>query len=301
MIAERTKVWGAMLAVSTVWGSTWLAIKLGLESVPPFLSAGVRFAVAAVLLYVILRVRGQSIPFTRDARRVYLALGVLSFSIPFALVYWGQQFLPSSLGSILFAAYPFWVALFQYFMLGEERMNPYKVGGIVLGFIGVAVIFWGDVAVDNPMVLVGMSTIVVSTILQAYVLILIKKEGESISPIAMNFVGMLVGTVLLLALSAVAESGLPVRWTPTAIGSILYLSVIGSVLTFVSYYWLLKRIDAVYLSLTSFVNPIVAVLLGAVVLGERLAPIVYAGSGLVLVGILVANAKALYEKLRSAR
>jgi drug/metabolite transporter (DMT)-like permease len=99
----------------------------------------------------------------------------------------------------------------------------------------------------------------------------------------------------------VVEAGRPVRWDLTAIGSILYLGVIGSVLTFVSYYWLLKRIDAVYLSLTSFVNPIVAVLLGALVLGEKLAPIVYAGSALVLLGILVANAKALYEKLRSAQ
>jgi drug/metabolite transporter (DMT)-like permease len=165
----------------------------------------------------------------------------------------------------------------------------------------VAVIFGGDALVSDPSVLIGMSAIVVSTILQAYVLILIKRDAEGINTVSMNFAGMVIGMVLLLGLSLAVETEQAVEWTPLAIGSVLYLSVIGSVVTFVSYYWLLRRVDAVYLSLTSFINPIIAVLLGAAVLGERLEPAVYGGSVLVLLGILVANAKALYAHLRPAR
>jgi drug/metabolite transporter (DMT)-like permease len=298
MIAERTKVWMAFTVVSTVWGSTWLAIKLGLQSVPPFLAAGVRFAIASFLLYVIIRLRGYPLPFGPVPRKIYAALGVLSFGIPFALSYWGQQFLPSALGSILFAAYPFWVALFQFFMLEGERPDVWKIAGIALGFAGVAVIFWGDALVADPRVLIGMLCIVISTILQAYVLLLIKREAQGINTVSMNFVGMLIGMVMLLGLSLAFESDRTVEWTATAIGSVAYLSVVGSVLTFVSYYWLLKRVDAVYLSLTSFINPIIAVLLGAAVLNERLEPAVYGGSILVLAGILLANAKAFYARLR---
>jgi len=300
MHSERAKIWAAFVVVSTVWGSTWLAIKLGLQSVPPFLAAGVRFAVASALLYAIMRLRGYPLATGRGPRKVYAALGILSFGIPFALSYWGQQYLPSALGSILFAAYPFWVALFQFAMLKDDPPDLYKVGGIVLGFAGVAVIFGGDPLAGEPLALIGMLAIVISTILQAYVLILIKRDAEGINTVSMNFAGMVIGMVMLIALSLAFETGSDVQWTATAVGSVAYLSIVGSVLTFVSYYWLLKRVDAVYLSLTSFINPVVAVVLGAIVLGERLGPAAYGGSVLVLAGILLANAKAMYARLRPA-
>ena len=142
--SDRLKIILAFLAVSTIWGSTWLAIKLGLKTVPPFLSAGLRFVLASTILLTIVRVREGSIPKTREARIVYASMGLLSFTIPFALVYWGTQFIPSALGSILFAAYPFWVALFSILLLPNERMNAYKAAGIAIGFIGLVVVFSRD-------------------------------------------------------------------------------------------------------------------------------------------------------------
>jgi drug/metabolite transporter (DMT)-like permease len=147
----------------------------------------------------------------------------------------------------------------------------------------------------------GISAILVSVVLQSYVLVLLKREAQEISTFAMNFVGMTIGAVLLLGLSVVAERSQPVHWNGVALGSIAYLAVVGSVITFVTYYWLLKRVDPVYLSLTSFINPVVAMVLGAVVLGEGLAPVVAVGSALVLLGILVANGNSLYAKIRSVR
>jgi drug/metabolite transporter (DMT)-like permease len=113
----------------------------------------------------------------------------------------------------------------------------------------------------------------------------------------MNFVGMAMGGLLLLLLSVTLESGTPAVWSASGAASLLYLSLVGSVLTFVTYYWLLKRIEAVYLSLSSFINPLVAVAIGAVVLGERLPSSVFTGAALVLLGMIIANGKALYAKV----
>jgi drug/metabolite transporter (DMT)-like permease len=295
---ERIRLWISFLIVSSVWGSTWIAIKIGLESIPPFLGAGVRFVISCALLGMIVKWRKLPIPFTADAKKTYLSMGILTFSAPFALVYWGQQFIPSALGSILFAAFPFWVALFSHFMLSNEKLNFYTLAGMVCGFLGVFIIFWRDVQVSDSRALLGMSAIMFSVVIQAISLIQVKKWGEKVDPIVMNFVGMLIGMVALLVLGWIVESSQPIVWTTASILSVLYLSVVGSVIAFIAYYWLLKRIDPVYLSLTSFVNPVVAVVLGAAVLGERLSASVFVGAVLVLMGILVANWRGLYAKVR---
>lgn len=286
--------------VSTVWGSTWLGIKLSLEYLPPFLSAGIRFVVASLLLLVIMRWRGLRVTFGREALITYFAIGVLSFSIPFALVYWGEQFIPSSLGSILFGAFPFTVGLCMHFFSEDERMDGFKIAGTVIGFIGITVIFAPGLSWTGRDGMLGMAAVILSMVLQAYALVPIKKHGAKISPIVMNFVGMSMSAVFLLLLSLIFERGAPVTWNAVSVGSVLYLAVVGSVVAFVTYYWLLKHLEAVYLSLSSFINPIIAVILGAVVLGETLASTVAVGTIFVLAGILATNGRALLFKIRSA-
>ena len=296
--SDRLKIVLAFLAVSTIWGSTWLAIKLGLQTVPPFLAAGLRFVLASSVLLMVVRVREGSIPKTREAKIVYVTMGFLSFTLPFGLVYWGMPYIPSALASILFAAYPFWVALFSYFLLPNERMTVYKAAGIAIGFAGLVLVFSRDLEWSGSSSLPGMVAVLTSAALQGFSLIVVKKYGQPISPFAMNGVGMGIGAVSLLALAFLFEPVGSAVWTSQAVLSILYLALVGSVVTFVSYYWLLKRTDAVYLSLTSFINPIVAVLLGVAVMGERLGPTVLTGAALVLLGIVVANGKALAARIR---
>jgi drug/metabolite transporter (DMT)-like permease len=298
MEKERVRIWVAFVIVCTVWGSTWMTIKIGLESIPPFFAAGVRFVIAAVLLFLIIRLRGVALPFDRNAWRVYLALGIPGYAIPFALVYWGQQYIPSALSSILFAAFPFWVAMFSHVLLTDAKLDFYKIGGIVVGFAGLLVIFARDVHWSGIEGLWGMCAVLLSTALGGFSLVVVKKYGMSISPFSLNFVAMGMTAILLLGLSVMVEKGADVVWNTPAIASVLYLAVISSVLTFVVYFWLLKKVEAVYLSLTTFVSPIIAILLGATFMGERMATTVYIGAGLVLSGILFANGGYLYAKVR---
>ncbi len=297
MNSPRIGVWIGFIAISLIWGSTWLAIKIGLGSVPPFLGVGIRFLLAAAILLVIIRWRKVQIPWTREQRVLYIGLIVLSYSIPFALVYWAELYIPSGLGSILFASYPFWVAILSQMFLTSERLTFFKVAGIVLGFSGLLIIFSRDIHWTDSYGLWAMSAILLSTVMQAVSTIIVKKHGQSANPFAMNFVGMSFGGALLFLFGLTTESLSDIHWDATAIGSIAYLAVFGSVIAFVTYHWLLKRIEAVYLSLTTFINPIVAVILGALILNEELVASVYIGASFVLAGILVANGKYFYEKI----
>jgi drug/metabolite transporter (DMT)-like permease len=298
--SERIRIYIAFATACLVWGSTWLAIKVGLSGVPPFLGAGLRFFIASIILYVIVKARRIEIPMTSDAKKIYVVLIVLSYTIPFAFVYWAEQYIPTGLASILFAGYPFWVAICSQIMLKDELLNVFKVSGIVLGFIGLLVIFAGDVHIADSRALAAMLMIIANAIMQAYSLVLVKKIGQPISPFAFNAVSMFYSGVALIGLSFALEPHDNIVWNAASVGSILYLSTIGSVVVFVAYFWLLKRVQAVFISLISFVTPIVAIILGAIVLGEKLDPNVFVGAALVLAGLLVANGKSFYTKISEA-
>jgi drug/metabolite transporter (DMT)-like permease len=298
MTGERIRVILGFILISTVWGSTWLAIKVGVENAPPLMSAGLRFLIASVVLYALLRVQKLEIPGDPDARKLYLIMGLVSYAVPFAITYWAEQYVDSGLSCILFAAFPFWVAVFSHLWLKDEKLTGFTLAGVMLGLAGIVVIFAGDVKTGSVMTGLGMAGLVVSTIMQAFSLIQIKKLGHHISPIVMNFVSMSIAAGVLLAASLASERWAGMTWSSDAVFSTLYLALVGSVLTFVTYYWLLKRVAPVYLSLSSFINPIVAVILGAAVRGETLGASVAFGASLVMVGILVANGRQLYERFR---
>ena len=295
---ERFRVYLSYVLICTIWGSTWLVIKIGLETMTPLLAAGCRFLVASILLFTLITVRGVTVPLKKNDRLFYCIVALTSFSIPFALVYWGEQFIPSGLTSIIFAIYPFTVAFFSFLFIPSEKPTVWKLAGIALGFAGVFEIFSNDVHTSGPNAFWGMGAVLLSAILQGYSVIVIKKHGHSIHPFAITFVPMLIGAFLLLASSVVFEDVSHVRFTSGAVASILYLGVFGSVATFVSYFWLLKRVEAVLLSLTSFITPIIAVILGVTILGEELSPRTFLGSACVLGGIAIANSEELQKFLR---
>jgi len=298
MVTEKVRVITGFVVISIIWGSTWLGIKIGLESIPPFYAVAIRFSLAALILALIVRIRGEKLPFDRNAIVLYLTLGVLSFSFPFALVYWGEQYIPSGLASILFAAYPFVVATGSHFFLPDERLNPFKVVGILLGFLGVIAIFWSDLHIGDASEW-GMLAILLSTLMQGTSLVIVKRLNKTINPVSMSLGGMIFGIIILFLLALIFEDFSTIHFDARGIGSIVYLGTFGTVVTFVVYYWLLKRIEAVYLSLVSLVTPVLAVILGTIWLNESLSPRVFGGAGLVLAGILVTNGRELLRVIQS--
>ena len=229
-----------------------------------------------------------------------MVLGLFSFSLPFVLVYWGEQYIGSGLASILFATYPFVVAVFSHLFLPGEKLNAFKVAGTLLGFAGIVVIFWTDLSTGTAG-FPGMAAIVLSTVLQGFSLVTVKRTARHIPPVQLTLGGMLISVVILWIMAFTMEDVSALRFDAAGIGTIVYLGTFGSVLTFVVYYWLLKRVEALFLSLTALITPILAVILGALLLDEVLNQRIYAGAAMVLLGIVVANGKDLLGRAEKHR
>ncbi|MBI4546704.1 MAG: DMT family transporter [Ignavibacteriae bacterium] len=300
MRSEKLLVAGGFVLISLIWGSTWLAIKVGLDSVPPCYGVAIRFTVAITILLVILRIRREKFVSDQASILSYTALGVLSFSFPFALVYWSEQHIASGLASILFAVYPFVVAIGSHLFIPSEPLTLPKIIGIILGFTGIVVIFWSDIHIGGTATL-AMGAILLSTIMQGTSLIIIKRISTHLSPIILTLGGMIIGTIIMYLMAFLFEDFSEIKLDDKGLGSILYLGTLGTVVTFIVYFWLLKRVQVVYLSLVSLVTPVLAVILGTVFLDEKLSPRVFTGAGLVLIGILIANGKDLLETFHTQK
>jgi len=273
--------------ISLIWGSTWLAIKVGLDGVPPFLAAGLRFLVSTAVVGVALAARRTPIALTRDDRICVLSLGVLIFWLNYALVYWAELHISSGLTAVLFSTMPLVTALLSAFWTRSETLNARKIAGIVIGMAGTAILFWPRERLSAMQVL-GMASALGGSLASAANLVVVKRHGSRSDPFVLNFLGMAIGTVCLLLMSVVFERWDAVVWTTTNVLALAYLSLFGSVVAFSAYYALIKRMEATMVSLSTLVIPIVALALGRAFLGEEVTPAAVAGIVTVLAGVAVA-------------
>jgi len=220
-------------------------------------------------------------------------MSLFSYIIPVTLVYWAEQFIPSGLTSVIFAIFPFWVIIFSRFAFPNEKIGIYKFLGVVIGFIGIAVIFKDELSFDFGSSMLGIIAAVISAIMQGGVAVVIKKYGEKINPVSINFIPLIITGLVLIPAGFIFEDTTRLAYSNNALFSILYLSTIGTVVAFTIYYWLLKKINIVILSLSSFITPIIAILLGWFFLNEKLNSNHIIGTSLVLIGVLFANFKGL--------
>lgn len=293
MNSYNYKIWAGFVFIAAIWGSTWLAIRIGLESLAPFFSSGVRFLIAAAILYLIIKYRRIQVPLDKRSVYLYIYIGLFSFALPYGLVYWGEQRIPSGLASIIFASFPFFVALFSKIFLPNEEIGIYKIAGIIIGFIGIIIIFSEGVSLDMNSDFAGMAAIGVSALVQASAGVAVKKYGKHIDPVSTIALPALIGGILLMIVSFLSEDISAQHFDAKGILSMFYLGAFGTVATFTIFYWLLKRMNIAILSLNTFLTPIIAVILGWLIMDEVLSINTILGSACVLLGILFANFKGL--------
>jgi drug/metabolite transporter (DMT)-like permease len=279
----------AWISLGLIWGATWLFIKIGLGDVPPFTFAAIRFFVASVPLLVLLRARRTPLPRSASDWILTVGTGVLGFGFGYGLVYWGEQRISAGLTAILFTTYPLFGLVFAHFMVPGEPITVPRLAGVALGIAGVALIFGEQLAVGSPAALLGSLAVVVSAACAALSSVLIKARGGHLDPVFLSVAQLLTGAVPLLVAGMLLEgSPLSLRWTPMALVSLGYLAFFGSALAFVIWYRLIRAIKVTTAQLLPFVNTLVAVILGAVVLGEEHGWRALAGGAAILLGLAVA-------------
>jgi drug/metabolite transporter (DMT)-like permease len=279
----------AFLAIYVLWGSTFFAIRVAVESVPPFLAAGIRFALAGFVLYGWSRARGVRHPTPLEWRNLAI-LGVLLFLIPYSGLFWAEKTVPSGIASLLVATIPVSTALLQIFVLRKERFRWSLLVSLCLGFTGVAVLALdsgsggANLAACLVLLLCSTSWALGTVVAKAAVL----PESKVSSAGAQMAVG---GTLLLLFSLAAGEWHPAPHISPRAAAAIAWLVVAGSIVAFTAYLWLLARMPATTVTSYAYVNPVVALLLGHFIGNEALAVRTLIGAALVLASVLLITTK----------
>jgi drug/metabolite transporter (DMT)-like permease len=295
---DRGPVWLALLTLYIVWGSTYLGIAVAVETIPPFLMAAIRFVIAGAILlaWSMARGGGTSILPTRSEWRDTIVVGGLLLGGGMGMVAWGEQTIPSGITALLIAMMPVWVAVLGGVFLGE-RLPRLAVAGIVVGFVGVAILA-GPTALGASGSLdpAGLVAVLISPISWATGSLYASHRAIlPRRPLVATGAQMLAGGAILAVMGA--ATGELARFDPTGISTeslaaLAYLTAIGSLLAFTAYGWLLRVAPLPFISTYAYVNPVVAVILGAIVLQEPIEP------RTLLAGAVIVGAVALIVTAR---
>jgi drug/metabolite transporter (DMT)-like permease len=274
------------LLLCLIWGSTWLFIKLGLNDLPPLTFAGIRFVIAAIILFSLIAVRRVPLPRNRRDLMLLALTGVLSFSLNYGLVFWGEQYISSGLAALLQSMLPAFGLIIAHYYLPRERITLPRMLGVLLGVLGVAVIFSNQLQVSGPRALWGSAALVVSAFCAAYANVLVKTYGLNLQPSVLAAGQMVFGLIPLLLIGIPLEGNpLKFHWTAIALFSLLYLAIVGTVIAFLLYYWLIHNMDVTKTMLIALVTPVTAVILGMLVLKEEMHWRTLVGGAMIMSGI----------------
>jgi drug/metabolite transporter (DMT)-like permease len=287
---EATRwAWIAWSAICVIWGTTYLAIKVGLNTVPPFLIGGFRYLSGGLILAAILRARGHRLP-SRAAWGPLAVLGVFMLLIGNGGVVWGEQFVPSGLTAVLIATSPFWMVTVDALFPGGRHLRARQWLGLLTGFAGILLLVWPDVAAGGAIHLAFMAGVVALQLACAGWAIGSAYMRRHVMPddvLGSAAVQMIFGGLFrLLTGSCLGEWG-RLSFTGATFAAVAYLSLAGSVVAFSAYNYALQHLEIAVVSLYTYINPIIAVALGTVLLGEPFHLRMLVAAGIIVGGVLI--------------
>lgn len=284
---DKLKLVASFFAIYVIWGSTYLAIRYAVDGLPPFLMMGIRHVIAGGLLYIVLRLRGESAP----ARQLWLPsliAGGVCFLGGHGLLAWAEIKVSSGLAALLIACEPIIMVVLAR-MMGQEKFSSRTLFGLILGMAGIAVLFQTTARQGSVM---GALAVVVASVFWSVGAIYARgvKTGSSAGLFAA--MQMIVGGILLLATgSALGEKIHPAAVSLRCLSSLLYLIVFGSLVTFSAYTWLMRVTTAARVTTHCYVNPVVAVFLGWALAGETVTPSMLVGTAIVVASVILVTTK----------
>jgi drug/metabolite transporter (DMT)-like permease len=283
----------AFAAVYVIWGSTYLAIRVGVRAWPPFLMSGLRFVTAGSLLYALLRARGVRAPARAEWGHASIA-GLLMLTGGNGLVTFAEKQVPSSLTALLVAGVPLHMALLDWARPGGKPPSRRVIIGIGVGAVGMALLVSGGRATSHDVSALAIGAILLSGVVWAAGSLYARYGALNAHPVMAAAQQMLTGGAAMLLISAArGEPGVVARTgvTTESALALVYLTVFGSLIAFSAFGWLIKATTPARLSTVAYVNPVVAVVLGWAILDERLGARTIAGAGMIVCAVLVMTLK----------
>ena len=300
----RSKVVMAFAAVYVVWGSTYLAIRFGVATIPPFMMAGMRFLCAGLLLYGWARVRGAPRPSLKEWRSAAV-VGILLLFIANGGVTWAEQRVPSGIAALLAATVPLWIAVLDWALHGAARPRPVVIAGLLVGLAGVLLLVGPDqVLGQNRLDMTGIGVLLVAAVSWAAGSLYSRGAVLPSSPLLATSMEMLSGAAALFlgaALTGEFRTFDPAAVTARSWFAVGYLSLFGSIIGFSAYVWLLRVAHASRVATYAYVNPVIAIVLGWSLAGEAFTPqMLLAAAVIVLAVVLIITGGSKGGKVAAA-
>jgi drug/metabolite transporter (DMT)-like permease len=288
--ASPVLIWTAILILYVVWGSTYLAIRVAVETLPPFVMGAIRFAIAGLVMIGVVAVasRGRLARPTRREIRDSAFVGTGLMFGGMGLVSWGEQTVPSGIAGVLIAMMPVWVAVYGRVLFGE-RLPGLALIGIATALAGVVGLAAQGIAIDRSLDPIGVGAIVLSPMAWAAgTTFAAHRATLPPNPFFATGLEMLCGSVVL-AIAAVLSGELaafdPARVGPSAIAATAYLTIVGSLVAFTAFVWVIRHAPLPLVTTYAFVNPVIAVFLGWLLLHESVGPVQLAAGAVIVVGV----------------
>lgn len=273
----------AFVSVVLIWSTTPLAIKWSAAGVGFSFAVFARMVVGALLCAALLMAMRVRLPLHRRARLAYMVGGVSMFGA-MALTYWSSQYISSGMISVLFGLSPLITSFGAMLWLEEEKVTPSKLAGMVLGVIGLLLVFRGGLGIGSGAAL-GLFALFVAVTTQSLGLVWIKRIGDDSPPLAMTLGSLVVALPLFFSAWWLADGHLPAALPERAVAATLYLGVFGSVLGFAMYFYMVKHMEAGRIALITLITPVMALLLGHSLNGETVLPQVWLGTASIVFGL----------------
>lgn len=297
----KARAWTALIAVYLVWGSTYLAIRFTIETIPPFLSAGIRFLVAGSILYIWRRISGDPAPRKIEWRSASI-IGLLLLLGGNGSLVWAEQLIPSGIASLFIATTPLWMVLIDALRPGGTRPNWLTWLGVIVGLIGTALLAnpWQPHTTSPRLDFIGIIVLVLAALSWSIGSLYSRKASLPSSPLLGTGMEMLTGSLGLFVFSALIGEWHQFHLTAISlrsVGGLTYLIVFGSGIGFVAYTWLLRNAPTSIVSTYAYVNPVVAIILGNLIAKEPLEMLEIISALTIIVGVvLITTSRSLTEK-----
>ncbi len=278
------RVVAGYVSVALIWGSTWAAIKIGVNDVPPFVFAFARAVAVAGLLTITAVALRQPFPRGRRTMAIAMIVGLINIGWSWAIIFWSEQFVPSGLVSVFGAAAPVWTALLAHFMVKGDRLSALKILGLTLGLGGTVILIGAPEAADGTAGLIATALLALMPITWAIAAILQSRFLRTVAPIPTVAVGTW-ASALLLAPLAVFQLPQAQHWTLASVLAFAYLVIFGTCFGMVVSLWLYRKLRPTTITLIQVLVPAEAILIGTVWLGEPVTIRMLAGAALVVAAV----------------
>ncbi|WCK54949.1 EamA family transporter [Aneurinibacillus sp. Ricciae_BoGa-3] len=285
------------IVMCLIFGTTFLTIKMGMTGgMPPFFFAGIRFFLAGAIMVVYFRQRGKLKGLTAQQLKDIAGIGLLMTTIPYAALYWGEQYIHSGIAALLVATGPVFTLMLSV-GAGQTRFRPHMLSGSALSVVGIGLIVGFSHADEGAYHVVAKLVIVAAEIFYAWGAVRSKKVMAGVVPSVFNGVQMLFASIGLLVMSLLFEDTRHIVWTRLSLAALIYLAIVASIGALGIFYWLIQRTNSTFPSTWTYAAPVIAMIVGAVFLGEKITWTSACGAVCALAGIIVLNLSTLRELL----